>query len=61
MNKFLELLKPIREYLDRESLKPLSGNILRTLGDLRNEEQRRKMLLRPPRRIVKRRLARPPG
>jgi len=59
MRKSFEILPPIREYLEKEAQRPLPGFILRRLGDLRNEEQRRKLAMWPPRRVVKKRLPRP--
>lgn len=51
----IELIKPIREYFEREAQRPLPSSILSKLSDLRNEETRRKRAMYPPRRVVERR------
>ena len=52
----IDILKPIREYLEREAQRPLPASILSKLADLRNAETRRKRAMYPPRRTVKRRI-----
>ena len=52
----VEILKPIREWLEHEAQRPLPASILSKLADLRNAETRRKRAMYPPRRTVKRRI-----
>jgi hypothetical protein len=54
----IEIVKPIREYLERDAQRPLPSTILSKLALLRNAETRRKQAMYPPRRVVKRRLNR---
>ena len=57
----MELVKQIKDYLDREAERPLPCYILRQLGELRNQEEKIKRAMWPPRRVIKRRLSRPTG